>query len=137
METSPRKKKKNNNRAYLDQLEDAKLKHIEKHNRLKALYRNEVGQDLRCVGPEMDKMIGTMKSIHGIVEHFQSDFVSQQCFATYENYDRAIGRLFCYFRSSEGRIPSFVLQKLVELEKTLGQELDIIITKLEDNCKKN
>lgn len=79
-----------------------------------------------------------MKSIHGIVEHFQSDFVSQQCFATYEIYDRAIDRLFCYFRTSaEGQIPSFVLQKLVELEKTLGQELDIIITKLEDNCKKN
>lgn len=139
MESSPRKKKKNNNRAYLDQLEDAKLKQIEKHNRLKMLYRSStVGQDLRCVGPEMDKMIETLKSIYGIVEQFQSDFVSQQCFATYEIYERAIHRLFCYFRTTSGRqIPSFVLEQLLELEKTLGQELDIIIKKLEDNCKKN
>ena len=53
METSTEKRRKTI-MCLLDQLEDAKLKHIEKHNRLKALYRKEVGQDLRCVGPDWD-----------------------------------------------------------------------------------
>lgn len=133
---SPRKKQCKS-RVCQHDLGDEKLKEIHHYNTLSELYAKN-NQDLRCCGPEMDIVVSNLRLICAMMAGFQSDFVSQQCFAEYTNYHQAINRSWKYFRSGSWNRPQekLALQKMADLQKQTNQLLEIAITKLEEEQKK-